>query len=270
MVNIGEFSRLSHIGTKTLRYYHDVGLLVPAAVDAGTGYRWYSTAQVTPAHLIRRLRELDMPIAGIRDVLAAADSRSRDEVLAGHLRHLEGELERTQRVIASLRAMLEDPRKVQVEHRQAAALPVLTFSGHVTRAGMLSWFPEAFGALYAEFARAGIDPAGAAGAAFPMAFFAEDEGEIMAFVPVPPGMPAPEADRMRLAVLAPQRFAIAVHAGAFGDFDRTYGALGSHVAGHDTSLNEPVREIYLVGPDHTADPGQYRTEVCWPIASQGS
>ena len=266
MIHIGEFARLSHIGTKTLRYYHEVGLLVPAAVDTDTGYRWYSTAQVTPAQLIRRLRELDMPIAGIREVLAAPDTRSRDAALAGHLSRMEGELVRTQQVVASLRTLLGEPGQIQVEHRRAAALPVLAFAAQLTRAGMLSWFPAAFEALYAELNRAGTDPAGPAGAMFPSAFFADDAGEITAFVPVPPDLPAPDAESIRLAVLPPQRFAVAVHAGGFVDFDRTYGALGSHVAAHDTSLDEPVREIYLVGPDHTADPGQYRTEVCWPIA----
>jgi len=63
-----------------------------------------------------------------------------------------------------------------------------------------------------------------------------------------------------------RRFAIAVHAGPFTDFDRTYGALGSHVAEHDTALTEPIREIYVVGPQDCADPAAQRTEVCWPIA----
>ena len=46
-VSIGEFSRLTHLTVKTLRHYHDVGLLVPDEVDRYTGYRRYGTGQVT-------------------------------------------------------------------------------------------------------------------------------------------------------------------------------------------------------------------------------
>ena len=65
-VTIGEFSRLCHLSAKTLRYYHDIELLVPAGVDEATGYRRYAPDQVDDAHLIRRLRDLDMPLAEIR------------------------------------------------------------------------------------------------------------------------------------------------------------------------------------------------------------
>ncbi|WP_282785057.1 GyrI-like domain-containing protein, partial [Nocardia sp. CC201C] len=79
-----------------------------------------------------------------------------------------------------------------------------------------------------------------------------------------------ERDRERAAALGAvvdlpaRRFAIAVHHGPFDDFDRTYGALGSHVAEHDTALAEPIREVYLIGPGDAA-PADYRTEICWPI-----
>ena len=80
-------------------------------------------------------------------------------------------------------------------------------------------------------------------------------GEVTAYVPVEGG---------------PQRipggaYAVAVHAGPFVDFDKTYAALGSHVAAHETAAPGPIREIYLVSPPDTTDEASYRTEVCWPI-----
>jgi DNA-binding transcriptional MerR regulator len=38
-LTIGAFSRLTHLSIKTLRYYHEVGLLEPAVVDPDSGYR---------------------------------------------------------------------------------------------------------------------------------------------------------------------------------------------------------------------------------------
>src|SRR4051812_12007158 len=108
---------MCHLSTKTLRYYHDIELLLPAAVDEGTGYRRYSTDQVGDAHLIRRLRGLDMPLAEIRGVLVGSDRGSREHALAGHLERMEAELTRTRDVVVSLRRLLGTTPRVPVTHR---------------------------------------------------------------------------------------------------------------------------------------------------------
>ena len=48
-LTIGAFSRITHPSVKTLRHYHDWGVLEPAEVDPDRGYRYYSTAQVPTA-----------------------------------------------------------------------------------------------------------------------------------------------------------------------------------------------------------------------------
>ncbi len=64
-------------------------------------------------------------------------------------------------------------------------------------------------------------------------------------------------------------FAVLVHEGPFADLDRTYGALGTHVALQRIGLDGPIREHYVVaGPD--VDPRDHRTEVCWPITVQST
>ncbi|MEN8905119.1 MAG: MerR family DNA-binding transcriptional regulator, partial [Clostridiales bacterium] len=39
---IGDFSKISRLSIKTLRYYHEIGLLCPVIVDKNTGYRYYN------------------------------------------------------------------------------------------------------------------------------------------------------------------------------------------------------------------------------------
>lgn len=63
LVAIGEFSRLTHLSVTTLRHYHEVGLLEPAAIDPFSAYRRYDTEQAHTAQLIRRLRQLELPAA---------------------------------------------------------------------------------------------------------------------------------------------------------------------------------------------------------------
>src|SRR4051812_6952132 len=84
LLRIGPFSRASSLSVKALRSYHEAGLLVPAAVDPQTGYRSYSAAQLTDATVIRRLRELDVPLEAIRQVLEARDPAITRKVLSEH------------------------------------------------------------------------------------------------------------------------------------------------------------------------------------------
>lgn len=262
-VAIGEFARLCHLSAKTLRYYHDIELLVPDAVDETTGHRRYSTRQVGDAHLIRRLRGLDMPLAEIRRLLAQPSAEAREDALARHLDRMEVELTRTHDVVASLRRLLRTQLAVPVTHRMSPPSAVLRISAQVARLAVADWCGQAYPLLYGILADHSIDPAGPAGATYSTEFFERDEGHVMAFVPVLPDlMPATDD---RFAKLPQQRFAVAIHAGPFADCDLTYGQLGSHVAEHDVGLAGPIVEVYLVGPDHTNDPNQYRTEICWPI-----
>jgi DNA-binding transcriptional MerR regulator/effector-binding domain-containing protein len=264
-VTIGEFSRLCHLSAKTLRYYHDISLLVPAGVDEETGYRRYSPGQVDDAHLIRRLRDLDMPIAEIRGVLAETDAAARQDVLARHLDRMEAELIRTRDVVASLRRLLGAAPELPVRHRRAPGSPVVRVSARLARTEVADWCGRVYPELYATLAALGTDPAGPAGATYSAEFFEGETGEVVAFVPVAADAVPPGDERF--ATLPAARYAVAVHSGPFADCDITYGRLGLHVAGHDTALPDPIVEFYLVGPDETADPDDFRTEICWPITA---
>ncbi|MEU6561714.1 MerR family transcriptional regulator [Nocardia nova] len=271
-VSIGEFSRLTCLSVKTLRYYHEIELLEPVAVDAGSGYRRYSTDQVERAHLIRRLRDLDMPMPQVRAVLTAPDRAARDAALREHLARMESELMRTRDVVASLRSLLSPSAPIEVTYRAAPECTAVAVAATVARDEIGEFCGREFGRLYVLLAAAGIAPAGAGAATYSPEFFENDRGEVVIFVPVPATTAAADiaafTDHADIGIrrFAPRRFAVAVHAGLFTDFDRTYGALGSHVAEHDVALQEPIREIYVVGPQDTDDPTAQRTEVCWPIA----
>ncbi len=82
LLRIGPFSRASWLSIKALRAYHEAGLLVPAVVDPSNGYRSYTSAQLTDAVIIRRLRDLDVPLEAIGEVLRARDPEVTRKVLA--------------------------------------------------------------------------------------------------------------------------------------------------------------------------------------------
>src|SRR5258707_7492468 len=122
VLTVGDFSRATHLSVKTLRHYHQVGLLEPAAVNPGTGYRYYAAGQIPAAQVIRRLRDLEMPVADVKAVLAAPDAARRHALIAAHLGPLEAGLAHTRAPVESPRDLPQPPaRPGAAEHRTVPA-----------------------------------------------------------------------------------------------------------------------------------------------------
>jgi len=260
-LSIGDFSRMTHLSVKALRHYHEVGVLVPAEVDPSSGYRWYEPAQVRVAHVIRRLRDLGMPLEQIREVLAASGVETRNLLLTAHTERMEAELAAAQAIVAGLRSLLDGPAPaVEVTHRRVEPQLALAVTERVRAEELDAWWEAAFGELDAALSTADTVAAGPRAALYSADFFELGEGEVMAHRPV-----AAPSGRLRLTEIPAAELAIAVHHGGFGDLDRTYGLLGTHVGEREIGMPGPIREVYVVSPFDTADESGLVTEVCWPV-----
>jgi len=264
-LSIGEFSRLTHVSVKALRHYHDLDLLCPARIDPGSGYRFYATAQAPTAQLIRRFRDLGMPLDRVKVVLAATDPTVRDEVLADHLRSMERQLEQTQTAVASLRQLLEGggPSALDVAFHTPAAASALQASARVAWDEVFEWLPDTLADLRRQLGSDAGLRGGPDGAFYSAELFESHVGEVTAFIPLSAsaghaGGPLPEGP-----------VAVAVHHGALRELDRTYAALGSFVAeqGLGSRTRTAIRENYLVSPFDTDNEHGLVTEVCWPVLS---
>jgi DNA-binding transcriptional MerR regulator len=129
-LTVGDFSRATHLSIKTLRHYHQVGLLEPTTVNPDTGYWYYSAGQIPTAQVIRGLRDLEMPVADVKAVLAAPDAAARNALIAGHLCRLEAELAETRTAVESLRNLLQPAAgPVTIEHRSVPAVAAAAIGG---------------------------------------------------------------------------------------------------------------------------------------------
>lgn len=260
MLAIGEFSRLTHLSVRTLRRYHELGLIPPATVDAASGYRYYSAEQIPTAQVVHRLRELDVPIPEIRRILSAPDPGARADLVSGHLRRLESELERTRAAVVSLRRLLRpDPAPLSVRLRSDPATTVAAVQGEVDHDDVLPWYAGAMAELDAVLPP---EPAGAPGGLYDNALFEDGHGHVLVYRPTPQ---PPTRGRVRPVVLPAVDLAVATHAGRHDDIEVTYGELGAWVVANALAVTGPVRETYLVGPRDTPDAADWRTEIGWPV-----
>lgn len=259
MLTIGELSRLTHVSVRTLRRYHDAGILEPEAVDAATGYRSYAPEQIPTAQVVHRLRELDVPPADVQHILQAPDASTRAGLVAAHLEHLEAERDRTRAAVASLRRLLDAaPTPLDVELRAVPETPVAAVGGHVAHDAVVAWSADATAELDAVV---GTD--GTPGVLYDNALFEDGRGHVLVYRPTTP--PEARVGRVHATTLPVVELAVTTHAGPHDDVDVTYGALGRWVVDHALAVAGPARETYVVGPQDTPDPAAWRTEVGWPV-----
>lgn len=105
MLKIGEFSKLSHLTIKALRFYEKEGLLIHASIDKWTGYRLYETYQLEDAAKIKSYRQLDLSIDEIKAILLGENAQ---EVFRKKAIALKEEKEKIDIRLSIINHILED------------------------------------------------------------------------------------------------------------------------------------------------------------------
>jgi DNA-binding transcriptional MerR regulator/effector-binding domain-containing protein len=262
-LSIGDFSRMTHLSVKTLRRYHEAGLLEPAEVDPYTSYRYYRSSQIPVAQTIRRFRDLGMPVREIADLLATGSPDARSDLIGRHLQRLESQLEHTRNAVAALRRLLDQGETIDVVRRTTVETVTAAIGETVAAQDVLAWYGAAMDELDAAITGAGQIAAGPPGGLYDNELFTDERGRLVVYVPV---AEPPRSGRVEPLVVAPVELAVTVHRGAHTDIDVTYGALGMWVDQHALTIAGPVHETYLVGPRDTLDEGAWQTEIGWPIS----
>jgi DNA-binding transcriptional MerR regulator len=269
LLAIGAFSRACGLSVKALRAYHESGILVPDRVDSRTGYRAYGPAQLTDAAVIRRLRDLDLPLDRVRRVVHARDPEVTRAVLADHAAVMRARLDTVTRIVADLQEGVDMPAAHTPIHvRHVGARHTLALRGRAGHDDVGAFLGAAYATLDAAAAALGVAPAGPPGALYAEALADEGDEPVEAFLPLAGPVAVPEevaATGAFLGEVPAAHVAVATHAGPYDTIGDTYRALGGWVAANATTTGDRVREAYLVSYDATDDPAAFRTEVHWPV-----
>lgn len=121
LLTIGRFAQLTGMTIRALRLYDEQGLLRPDGIDPKTGYRYYAEDQLERAELIRRLRQLDMPLDEIGCFLAGPEA-DREQLLARHGVALRERIKATSKAVHDLEQMA---REVTMSVEPPAAVNML-------------------------------------------------------------------------------------------------------------------------------------------------
>ena len=142
-ISIGEFARRSRLSLRALRLYDERRVLVPSRVDQASGYRYYDTAQVEQARLVVMLRQLQLPLAAIKELLACdpADAATR---IAEHWRGAEAAHDARRELADYLVSRLSGKRPVmyEVATREMPERSLLCLKRNVDEQGMWAFGKE--------------------------------------------------------------------------------------------------------------------------------
>ncbi len=267
-LTIGEFGRRSGLSVKALRLYDLSGLLPPAEVDPASGYRRYAAEQLDRARRISLLRQLDMPLAVVAEVLAGSD----EEAVARLDRWWAAQVETMQvrrGTIGWLRAQLvrgDEPRPPHpVRRRSVPDIKVATLRRETDQQGLVDAIRECEWEIRAQLSGAGAHTTAEHWVIYHG--FVTPDSEAPIEVCVPFTGPMEPAGRIAIRLEAAHEEAYAVVSRDDCYYPRimhAYDAVEAHVA--DTGAPAgPPREVYIACWDAIAgtDPFVY---VAQPVA----
>ncbi|MYS90156.1 MULTISPECIES: MerR family transcriptional regulator [Streptomyces] len=188
LLTIGAFAARARLSAKALRLYDRLGLLSPAFVDEATGYRYYRAGQVERARLVAMLRQLDMPLARIAEVVAAGDGPTAAELLGAYWAQVEARVAGQRTLAGYLRGRLsgrssEMYQKFAIETVDVPEQVVITEKRHILADELPAWIGAALGRLE-EAARECGGMTGVPYVAYHAEVSMESDGPAEACVPV--------------------------------------------------------------------------------------
>lgn len=262
LLQIGEFSRLTGLSVRTLRYYGDLGLLPPGSVDPSTGYRRYRIDQVERANRLVALKSAGLSLEEVGLVLD-------DQLNATQFRDLleakVGQLEReSQQITEQLRLA-----KVQLEQlERRMERPMADVTVKTTERITIAYLREQVGGtadIAPLFPRLfeSVNPADGVGVGGNVYHYFADDGssiDVEAVLPVPEGYVAAAPARTR--TIEPVEVASLMHHGSFNRLHEAHAELLSWVEANGYTVTGPAYEWNLVCTlPVTQDDESYVTEV---------
>ncbi len=263
MLSIGDLSKATNLTVKTIRLYHEKGLLPPAKI-AASGYRYYDRASVDRARVIVQLRELDFPLAEIAEILASCDDET--DVLAYLEKQrdvIEARLGRLKGIRQSLDTIIRNEREAQMAMRTSTfeveekmTEPML-IAGIRTRGS----YSET-GQLLSRLGRSiGRHIRGKPLNLYYDSEHKETDADFESCFPV--AKSARPAEGISIRELAGGRCVSLVHRGPYEELGRSYENVFAYINERGLKALVPSREIYLKGPGmiFQGNPRKYLTEI---------
>lgn len=259
---IGEFSRICRLSIKSLRLYHEKGILIPSEVDNFNGYRYYNEINYDTAMSIRILKDFDFTLAEIKEIIDQCDDETLIiDQLQEKLLEIQGKIHRYREISASIDSIIKIEKESKMTELNSfeieeKTLDTTLIAGYRMK-GKYDEIGKGFSVLYKKMGRH-INGK-------PMSLYFDDEykeenADFEACVPVRKGK---DEENISVRELKGGKCVSLIHQGPYDTLSNSYKKIFNYINEKGYKSVIPTREIYLKGPGmiFKGNPKNYLTEI---------
>ena len=271
MFKIGDFSRLSLVSVKALRYYDELGLLKPARVDEFTGYRYYSASQLTRLNRILAMKDMDLSLEQIALLL---DKELTPDQIRGMLRLKQVELRqqlvegqaRLARIEAWLQAFEQEVTMpaYDVVLKKVAPLQVAQLRGVAPSMEQIGpTLDRLFDQVMGYINQHGATCVGPGITLYYDAEYGERDISVGACMPFEGSLN--DGEQVKVSELpAVETMASVIHHGSFSTMGQAYNAISKWIETNGYHISGPTRELNIEY-ERGDDQSKFVTEIQFPV-----
>ncbi|GAA6152179.1 MerR family transcriptional regulator [Pseudoteredinibacter isoporae] len=264
MYSIGEFSKITQMTVKTLRFYHEKGIIEPSYVNPDSGYRYYSERDLEVAKVVNTLKTLGFYLEEIQGILSEVDSDSElIEILQKKKTDVERKISGLRKLTSSIDLILRKELEDKHMKDNTTEISITTLDDCLVVStrwkGPYSDTGKAMPALYKAAGRHSCGPA----------FNLYYDGEHKEIADVESCLPVKKAVNSDLdcKTLYGGQCVSLIHIGPYDTLGESYKKLFDYLNEHNLRPSLPTRETYLKGPGmiFKGNPDNYQTEIHIPF-----
>lgn len=263
MYKISEFSKITRLTVKALRYYDEAGILKPSH-RAENGYRYYSEVDFKKAELIQFLRNLSFGIAEVKDIMENCRStedisyylEEKQDMIRRQIQKEKELIRRMDRYLKPKDAEVESMEyKIEIKSFPAVTAASIRFKGRYQDMG--KYMAEIYREIKGK------------GAGEPFCCYHDDDFKEEADIEIcVPAKGLTEGKNIRSKQLPAVNKAICtMHTGSYEGLHRAYKALLDYAREKGYTCITPSREVYHKGPGmiFKGNQNKYVTEIIIPV-----
>lgn len=263
MFTIGEFSKITGLSIKTLRFYHEKDVLIPTHIDDRNGYRYYDHSSVEKARIISCFRKLEFPLNQIKEILENYDDQADIlEYLQLHKKFIEEKMLKYRDIRFSINNIISNEKEAtqimtnsnyEVEEKilESKLIAGIRMKGRYTDCG------KGFAVLGRSLGRL------ICGKPFCLLYDNEYKEEDANFETCMPIRKSKQVEEISIRELLGGRCISLLHRGPYEQLGRSYEKILKYAKDKNLELDIPSREVYLKGPGmiFKGNPKKYLTEI---------
>jgi DNA-binding transcriptional MerR regulator len=257
---IGIFSKIAKLSIKTLRYYHEIGLLIPSKIDEATGYRYYNDDNFKEAMKIEKLKKLEFSLMDIKEILQKyKNDYELSEFMKRQLESVNNKIEYYNQLKNQLTfAINQNEKNIDIKEDEIIIKEVpSTLIASIRYKGKYKEMSEVIEKLYKNYGKYAIS------SPFCLYYekeYKEDNADIEVCVQVSKKI---DENGIKTRTLEGGKVVSIIHKGPYDTIGISYKKIIDYLNKNKIKIALPIKEIYLKGKGviFENNPSEYISEI---------